>query len=269
MASWSSVDLEKLRTKVLADYEKSPEKFHVTDINAIKGNVSVMRTYTDPSLTYDENVSNAVDTLHWRKSNGYHDVKAQEIPVEYYRGGIISYFDCGDTVLVHYDLKAFHKASGWTPVFNNFLLHMHKVLEDKFLTTGKRYNLLANMNGASMSNVDMTNVYYLQSLMLKHFFGMYETIWYAHCPFLLRPIVALVLKVTPSKYAKKVVSLTEKNLFESLKPEVTPKDLGGSNGAFVDFSVHCPQDILTTDDIGQKLDIKKSNIAELKKEYSS
>ncbi|KAI1289635.1 Motile sperm domain-containing protein 2 [Halotydeus destructor] len=262
-----ALDLDEIRRAILIDYEHDSDKYDERDIEDMQSDINHIRVFTDTNMTFEDNVQNAISALQWRKSSEYHDLRAEEIPREFYHGNIYSIGEADAFNIVYVNLKAYRKISNWSNLYDKFNVQVLKMLEANYLRTGKKYAILSNVCDCSLSNSDVSCTLLLVQLIFKYFIGMFECVYFVNTPLMIRPILSVVRKVMPTKYQSKLKSASGKELLEQLDAKVLPPALYGSNLRYVDFSTYCPKGVLSTDDIGLKYGISQGDIERFKKVY--
>ncbi|KAI1289638.1 hypothetical protein HDE_08323 [Halotydeus destructor] len=259
---WSA--LEKIRDEVLSECSKEPEKYDTRDLENMQKNINHVKVYTDTcTMTHEENVRNALETLQWRLSVRYHDVRGEDVPREIHN--YLHYVEADKIHIVFAQFRRYHKVSQCDHLMTNYLVVAFRKFEDMYLANNKQWILVNNLGGASLANNDIAMTMLIVNMLFKYFVGMMATTYQANEPFLLKPISLFFTKAAPTKYSSKLQFVSGKRVAEILGDHVLHRDIGGTNDKYRPVLEYGRDEMMTTDEICRLHNIKQSNVDKLKR----
>ncbi|KAI1289627.1 Motile sperm domain-containing protein 2 [Halotydeus destructor] len=255
--------LDEIRAEVLSECCQHVDKYDSRDVETMKRDINYLRVFTDIlSMTHEENVRNALETLQWRKTVKYHDLKLEDTPSEGH-----NYFNLLETETVSYifvELRKYHKVPQFLDLMKNSLILVFRILEEKFIASNKPYIVITDLAGAGIGNTEFPMTLLTMSLMYKYFVGYIEMVHFANAPFILKPLTLLLSKLAPSKLSKKLKFCSSPELVELFGEQSLPKAIGGTSDQYLPV-IRVDQDkIVTTDEICRLRNIKQSNVDKFK-----
>ncbi|KAI1289637.1 hypothetical protein HDE_08322 [Halotydeus destructor] len=259
---------DNLRSAILFECAQNEDKYDQRDIISLINDTNQVKVYTDIyKLSHEENVQNALETLQWRKSFGYHDLNIRDIPEEYYAYLITA--ETKERFVVLDRSEHYRKVSQWSEIFNKYTIICFRKAEQNFLTTGKKTLVVCDISGLSMYNYDPVVVFGNIQAICKYFLGIYEPSYILNVPYLFKPLISLALKAMPTKYSRKIVyTLNSACLLELFGKHTFPVDIGGTNTSYSPIIEQVPEYKLTTDEIGAMYGIKQSNVDKFKRAWN-
>ena len=178
-----------------------------------------------------------IDTLKWRHETRINELKDSDFPREFYECGLYTQGEDSDgNPVVYVQGKKCRKTpASWTPILISFLLHeSDKKLVEFFgdpmnpKNPTARPGVIVDCANVSVTNVDMNLAFSLIPL-TKHYPHTFGYIWCYELPWLVKPLLNLILKVLPGRIVRKVRVMDKKTAFNEMGEEGIPRFMGGKS----------------------------------------
>ncbi|KAI1289629.1 hypothetical protein HDE_08325 [Halotydeus destructor] len=255
--------LDEIKAEVLSECYQHPDKYDSRDVENMKKDIRYLTAYTDTlTMTHQENVRNALETLQWRKTVKYHDLRVEDIPSECH-----SYFNILETETVNYifvQLRKYHKVSQFLELMTNVAIVGFRNFEEIFIVSNKPYVVIIDLAGAGIGNTELPMTMLTMSMMYKYFVGQIGVVHYSNAPFMLKPFTMFLSKLAPSKYAKKLKFCSTSELVQLFGEQSLPRALDGSNDQYRPVLQVDQDKKVSTDEICRLRNIKQSNVDKFK-----
>lgn len=201
-----------------------------------------------------------IETLKWRKEFGVNESIDSEFPKELWTKEILVIGEDSDGATVVYIRGCNYSkvSSNWTPIFVRFLVHeSEKILETVFGSPylpknppGSKLGIVIDCTGIGYAQVDFSLTLSVLPILCKHYPQSFSYIWVYEMPWIAKPMLALAMKILPTRHARKLRVIDKKTALSEMGVEGIPKFMGGKSNMVPKASVPTdPGDIVS---VGRK-----------------
>lgn len=266
--------IKEVRIKILDYVERTPNCATQEDIDWIKSvDEMILRYLVDHieghhSDTEEEIVekviSNILKTLKWRFDEKIDILKQKDFPWEFYTCNLVGeYIGLDDRLYIFLRGNKFKKAGEWTPALLHFcafeldkkIRRFAKVSHSGILE--KRAVVVLDARGVGLSQVDLSFVFAIKTMLLDHYPRVGQELWIFGLPWFGRSILNLVLKTLPAHYQERLKVMTLTEGISEVGEENLPLFMGGKHP---DPSTDIPEVGCSLEECGKRNGVSKSEI---------
>lgn len=265
------VTVSDVRVQVLNEMAKNRDKFYASDFNRIETNDwFIQRHILDAedgqimahtsSVSHSLSVANVsrqiLSMLMWKREVNIHDTS--KFAAEFFGAGILSFGrDPQFNQLYLYIRGGLLKSvPGWTDVFVSFVCYIINLLETERLLPGEKLSVIVDCSGVGTSTLDVGLVFKMLPILLKYYPSACLKYTIHELPWFFRPLLAVILKLVPSKYQKILQLSTKKNVHDLFNIDTLPYYMGGN---MVPDMFDVPDGTASISELASRFNISKSN----------
>lgn len=222
--------MAELRDMFQREYDTNPDLYDERDLNRLM-DTSDNNWHARRWIKYARNLDNAFhmlkDTMRWRKSIDLNSLTYEHFPREFYECGCLFEYgtDRKNRRVIYVKCRMFKPLSELNNLYDKFFAFVIDQCDKKSGSNG--VVLVYDVTDAGLSNVDMSNIKFMTSLR-DRFPLSSRRILIAGLPWVLAPVLKLVMSLIPAREAAAFRVLNLDELSEHIEPEQIPLAIGGT-----------------------------------------
>lgn len=239
--------VEEVRNNVLDVTAKSGERFDPVDMERIRSQDGMIKRFileymestykSEPMSMMSQKIANNIcETLRWRCDFGVNRQKDSDFPIELYNSGLISFVKASnghDVLVIRSDRLI--RLKYWSDVWIKFIVHevekmTEKIFEKEDFFDQELPHVLCDSSKAGLGQMDLHFLLTIIPIFFRHYPMGVSKVWLYEVPFLNMAIKPIVMRVLPTRLAKKVMFTDRRSIVREMGYERTPYAYGGSPG---------------------------------------
>lgn len=237
---------------------------YVEDDRMIKEVSSPTKSFTNHNLSDVVPIIDSLDNcLRWRKSVCIRELTFNQFPRQFFQ---IQLFSFGTNQItgqkvVYIQGKKYKKFPQLTEHFMRFGTCLYEEIDRSL--GGKKICLFIDLRDVSLDNCDIFLFRHFLDLLFAYFPSVIDQVYVYEVSWFLKPIVYLILKVVPDRYAKLISMIGRKDI-PSMDPDFLP-DLVGGNVKVTPLEE--PSDTVSLDDYVRRHNLPKAVVVKATKVF--
>lgn len=205
--------------------------------------------------------------MKWRKEYGTNNIRAEDLPTEVFKSGLLKQGTLPDgTIVWLITVSKYARVNEWSIIVVHCVLWAYEQLEPT-LIDGQKVIAIYDLSNCAMSQLDHEFVSKLGYFFLKYYPGAVYRILLYQVPWVLKPFVNGFLSMIPVRSIKKSFYVVDKkSILSYLDSDSIPDALSGP--VKMDF-IKVPDSMSNIESIGSRLGFKRCNIDKFKRVLST
>lgn len=222
----SSEKIQLLRKRFEEELTNNSLLYHPNDVERVRKEDWQVKRFLDEYENEDQAFNELLKSLKWKKEFGIHERDDQYFPKEFWELNGVEiigqdnqkrYIQCES----YRNQKTFKELK---EVVLHFIAHQLERVDKMAGENG--FTLLMDCNGAGVSNVDIELIKFKLSI-INYYPGSLKQMLVADLPWLLNPVMSMIVGLLNAKLKEMVVYAKGKELSKYMNPDILPKALGG------------------------------------------
>lgn len=267
--------LVETRDQVFKQIQLHPDRVDPVDVSKLRNGSNLIErsvleyledhVMTDGVSTTSVKIANQVmESLRWRKEYGVNQIRATDLPAEFYRCNVFELVerpDGGHLIIVN--IGNLKRLRHWSNLWIKFIVYeMEKVADKQFsdpdFFNKRKLRVLADSSDIGFAQMDLSFILTIVPIFLKHFPQGFETVWLYGLPFFTRHMRGIALRSLPARVAKKVKFTDKGTIVHDMGSDNVPVRYGGTcRFPLKEFS---PAEASPLRDVGRKNGITDAEI---------
>lgn len=264
------VNVENIRSLVLAEINKNPQLYHGNDVIKIEANHwfidrfikdendSTSPYFQDPSTI----VKSIIECLKWRNEIGINDVKAINFPKEFYDTALFSMGPLDDaSMMLYLTGRRFKRMDGFADLWIDFFLYCYETQYDT-LKEGIKLIVMVDVSEVGVSGVDLPLFFKLMTIVLKYYPSLVTKVFILEMSWIFKPIVKVIFAVLPKKFSNMVEFVWMDDLKTKVGYDKIPDFMGGQVKT---YRIQPPPNCVSLEEIARSKGLTENQITKAKK----